>query len=66
MYELPNNQDRLIVILPMSLKHFGRVNCLYVDGTFVAQYKTFAEAARHARALADGFRGDPSDWALES
>jgi prepilin-type processing-associated H-X9-DG protein len=65
MYELQDPTGRLIVVLPMTLKHYGRVNCLYVDGKLIAQHKTFAEAVRHARDLAEGVGGDPSDWTVQ-
>ena len=54
------------MVLPMNLTHYGRVNCVFIDGHCIAQHKTFGEAARHARDLADGFRGDPSDWEVTS
>jgi prepilin-type processing-associated H-X9-DG protein len=65
MYELQDPTGRLIVVLPMTLKHYGRVNCLFIDGKCVEQYKTFGEATRHARALADGVGFDPSVSAAE-
>jgi prepilin-type processing-associated H-X9-DG protein len=54
------------VVMPLRDRHYGRLECVFVDGHIRAQHKTFAEAMRHARDLADGLRGDPSDWAVET
>jgi hypothetical protein len=66
MFELQDDTGRLIVVMPTRDKHYGRVSYVFVDGKMRAQHKTFSAAMRHARDLADGFRADPSDWAVTS
>jgi hypothetical protein len=57
MYELRDQDGRLIVVLPMRTRHYGLLYCVFVDGTTVAQYRTYREAIDHAKTLA----GDGGD-----
>jgi hypothetical protein len=54
MIEIHDSEGRLIVVLPMRLRHYGRLACVFVDGTMVAEFPTVGEATRHARSLAQG------------
>jgi len=53
MIELQDSGGRLVVVLPMRLRHGGNRACVFVDGRLVGEYGTFGEAARHARSLAE-------------
>ena len=61
MYELQDSTGRLIVVLPMRLKHYGRIVCVFVNGQCVAKFRTFREAAKHARGLAESVRFETPD-----
>jgi prepilin-type processing-associated H-X9-DG protein len=63
MYEIRDDQDRLIVVMPIRDKHYGLLNYVFIDGHVHAQYKTFGEAARHARDLANGVSSGSSELA---
>jgi hypothetical protein len=54
MIEIQDPSGRLIVVLPMRVRHAGRIVCVFVDGRMVAEYKTVGEAMRYARSLAQG------------
>ncbi|MDB5350159.1 MAG: hypothetical protein JWN86_1406 [Planctomycetota bacterium] len=59
MSEIQGTDGRLIVILPVRLRHAGRLACVFVDGTMAGEFKTFGEAARYARSLAQGRCPEP-------
>jgi hypothetical protein len=52
MIEIQDSDGRLIVVLPVRLRHAGSMACVFVDGRVVGEFKTVGEAARHARELA--------------
>ena len=58
MFELQANDGRLIVVLPMRLKHFRGV-CVFVNGKVVAKFPTFGEAVKYARELEESDHSDP-------
>ncbi len=64
MYELQDNAGRLIVVLPMRMKHKGSIVCVFVDGHCVGEHKTVGEATKHAKTLADRGPSDPSESAV--
>jgi hypothetical protein len=58
MYELQDKNGRLIVVMPFREKHYGRSVCVFVNGKCVGEHKSFGEAAKHARALAESEKSD--------
>lgn len=54
MIEINDSDGRLIVVLPIRLRHAGRLACVFVDGKKVAEFKAVDEAARYARSIAQG------------
>jgi len=51
MIELHDGAGRLIVVLPMSMKHYGRVVCVYINGRSVAEFRTCRETLAYARSV---------------
>src|SRR4051794_28953277 len=54
MIEKQGSDGRLIVVLPVRVRHGGRVVCVFLDGRMVAEFPSVGEAARHAGELAQG------------
>lgn len=54
MIEIHNTSGRLIVVLPMRIRHAGRLAYVFIDGKKVAEFPTVGQAARYARSLAQG------------
>jgi hypothetical protein len=54
MIEIQDYSGRLIVVMPMRVRHAGTIACVIIDGRKVADFPTMTEAARHARSLAQG------------
>ena len=54
MIEIQDSSGRLIVVLPVRLRHAGGAACVFLDGKLVAEFPSIGEAARHARMLAEG------------
>jgi hypothetical protein len=52
MIEINDSAGRLIVVLPMRLRHAGRFVCVFVDGRMVAEFRSVGEAAKYAKELA--------------
>jgi len=54
MIEIQDSAGRLIVVMPMRVRHAGKAVYVFVDGRMVAEFPSVREAARHARSLAQG------------
>jgi hypothetical protein len=54
MLELQDAAGRLVVVMPLRLRHEGRIFCVFREGKLVADFRDPGEAARFARALAGG------------
>jgi hypothetical protein len=59
MFELQADDGRLIVVLPMRMKHCGQILCVFLNGKVVATFCTFGEAVKHARTLGERGHIDP-------
>jgi prepilin-type processing-associated H-X9-DG protein len=64
MYELQDSTGRIIVVLPMRMKHYGRLICVFVDGHCVAEFSTFGAAVKYARILVESRHSNPPDSAV--
>lgn len=54
MIEIHDQAGQLIVVMSMRVRHAGRRAYVFVDGRKLAEFKSFGEAARHARSLVKG------------
>lgn len=63
MIEIQDNRGRLIVVLPVRLRHSGNRACVFVDGRVVGEFGTVGEAARYARSLAEEGSSGPQEEA---
>lgn len=54
MIQIQDSNGRLIVVLPMRVRHAGKAAYVFVDGKIAAEFRSVGEAARHARSLARG------------
>jgi hypothetical protein len=51
MIEFQDAAGRLIVVLPMRMRHFGKRYCVFINGKSVAEFLTCREALAYARSL---------------
>ena len=51
MIEFQDCRGRLIVILPMRMRHSPRMYCVFINGHSVAEFRTCREALAYARSL---------------
>lgn len=59
MIEMQDANGRLIVVLPMRMRHHGRIYCVFREGKCDAEFRTFREAVNHAKALVESGVSDP-------
>lgn len=63
MYEAQDKIGRLVVVLPMRFRHAGKSYCIFIDGKTVAEFQTYSDAVRYARALMESEDGKPYETA---
>ena len=51
MIELQDAAGRLIVVLPMRMRHSPRIYYVFINGKSVAEFRTCREALAYARSL---------------
>jgi hypothetical protein len=51
MLEMQDAAGRLIVILPMRMRHYGKLFVVFLEGKHNAEFHTMREAVSHARNL---------------
>ena len=51
MIELQDATCRLIVVLPMRMRHFRKRYCVFINGHSVTDFRSGREALEYARSL---------------